>query len=641
MKNILLTCLIFIFASTVFAQSNPVLITINGEEIRKDEFLYNYTKNNPDAKFDRISLDQYTDMFVKFKLKVADAKAKGLDTIPRLKNELAGYVAKSAEKYLTDSTATEELKREAYERKKWEIKASHILIDGPNAYDEIIKIRKEITDGTISFGDAAIKYSKDPSAAGSEGDLGYAGNLGYFTVFQMVYPFEEAAYNTPVGEISNPVKTQYGYHLINVTDKRENQGKVKVAHIYIKVPKGGDANAEKNSESKIKEIYSLLINEKRKFEVLAQEYSEDNTSAKNGGELQWFTSGRMVPEFEKVAFSLKNKGDISEPFRTSYGWHIVKKIDQEPIGSYEELLSEINSNLSRGDRSKKSKIYFINKLKKEYGYKDKSSSWIKNSFSNEVIGRLNTDDSKTAFKFKKEKGFFKCKTKVPVSEFREYLTKNLPNSQQDIESSYEEFVNNYFFEYEKSQLSNKYPEYKALVKEFEDGILLFEISDNEVWGKSSEDTTGLKEFFETQNGKYVWKRRIDGEIYSSPKKDVVFDALELAKDSSKTAQDILAEKNKDSQLNLTAKKGLFEVTGNKTLEQFKLNEGVTLPRVIDGKFVFLRIFKVLPPQPKELNDVRGSVISDYQQYLETEWVKSLKEKYPVIINKKAIYDLKN
>jgi peptidyl-prolyl cis-trans isomerase SurA len=641
MKKIAFTLLSLILFSSIFTQNNPVLITVEGEEIRKNEFLYNYTKNNPEVQFDKASLDQYTEMFVKFKLKVADAKAKGLDTIPRLKNELKGYVTKSAEKYLIDSSSTEELKREAYERKKWEIKASHILVDGTNAFDEIKRIKEEITKGKISFEEAATKYSKDPSASGSKGDLGYQGNLGYFSVFQMVYPFEEAAYNTKVGEISEPVKTKFGYHLIKVTDKRKNQGKIKVAHIYVKSPEANTEKENSKSKAKIDEIYNLLMNGNKSFEDLAKEYSDDNTSSEKGGELQWFTSGRMVPEFEKVAFSIESNGDVSEPFQTSYGWHIVRKLDQEPIGEYTELLPEIEQNLTRGDRSKKSKEYFVNKLKKEYKYKDESSKWISGSFDSELIGKLNADDSKTAFRYKKEKGLFKPKTNVTVSEFRKYLTTILPTSQQDIKFLYSEFVNNYFYNFEIEQLPTKYPEYGSLVKEFEDGILLFEISDSEVWAKSSEDTAGLEAFFETQKNKYIWKERIDAEIYTSSKKDITFEAIELAKDTNNSAEKILTEGNKDSQLNLSVKKGVFEVSGDDLINQFEIKEGVTLPKVIDGKFVFIRVFKIIEPQPKTLNDVRGTVISDYQKYLEAEWVSYLKEKYSVEINNQAIYDLKN
>ena len=631
-KTLIVTLSIFLFSS-LLAQKNPVLLKVAGEEIRKDEFLYNYTKNNVDVKYDKVSLDTYTDMFVKFKLKVADAKAEGFDTIPRLQNELKGYVEKSAEKYLSDPSATDELIKEAYERKQTEINASHILIMEGNAYEKIMQARKEIMEGA-NFETVALKYSQDPSVQENKGEL------GYFTAFQMVYPFEDAAYNTPVGSVSMPVKTRFGYHLIKVNDKRPNPGKVQVAHIYTKVPKDADAQTKANAEAKIKDIYQEVLSGKRDFATLAKEYSDDNTSADKGGELPIFGSGRMVPEFEKVSFELKNKGDISAPFQTSYGWHIVKKLKSEPIGSYDEMKSEILSNIKRGDRSGKTKEHFVNKLKADYKYKDKSSKWIKNSFSNEVIGRLKASDNKVAFKFKKVPGLFKPATKVLVSDFRDYLTSHLPASQQDIESNYKEFTNEYFYNYEKSQLFTKYPEYKSLVKEFEDGILLFEISDQNVWTKSSKDTSGLEEFFNSEKNNYLWKERVDVEIYSSAKKDVIMEAFTLAKDSGKSTQEILMVGNKASQLDLTVKAGKIEIEGNEVLSQFALKTGMSELKLIDGKYVFLKINEILAPQNKELKEVRGTVISEYQQYLESEWIKTLNKKYEVIINKEEIYNLK-
>lgn len=631
-KTLILSISIFLFNS-ILAQVNPVLLKVAGEEIRKDEFLYNYTKNNSDVKYDQASLDAYTEMFVKYKLKVADARAEGFDTIPRLQNELKGYVEKSAEKYLSDPSATDELIKEAYERKKIEINASHILIMEGNAYEKILEARKEIMNGA-DFETVALKYSQDPSVKENKG------NLGYFTAFQMVYPFEDAAYNTPVGNVSQPVKTRFGYHLIKVNDKRPNPGKVQVAHIYTKVPSEADAQIKSNAEAKIKDIYQELLSKQRDFATLAKEYSDDNTSANKGGELPIFGSGRMVPEFEKVAFELKNNGDISQPFQTSYGWHIVKKLKSEPIGSFEDMRSEILSNIKRGDRSGKTKEHFVNKLKEEYKFKNKSSKWIKNSFSNEVIGRLKASDDKIAFKYKKVPGFFKPTTKVKVSEFREYLTSHLPANQQDIESNFKEFTNEYFYSYEKSQLFEKYPEYKSLVKEFEDGILLFEVSDQKVWTKSSKDTSGLEAFYESTKGNYLWKERADVEIYSSAKKDIIMKAMSLAKDSGKTSQEILIAGNTASQLDLTVKAGKIEIEQNEVLSQFNLKKGVSELKLIEGKYVFLNVIDILPSQNKELKEVRGTVISEYQRHLETEWMTELKEKYSVEINKEEIYKLK-
>ncbi|MEN8929340.1 MAG: peptidylprolyl isomerase [Flavobacteriales bacterium] len=633
-KTLLVTFAISCFSMLSFAQEkNPVIVTIDNNEIRKDEFLSIYTKNNNDPKFDKASLDEYLDLFIKFKLKVTEAQEMGLDTIPRLNNELKGYIAKSAEKYLSDSEATESMMKEAYERKKYEVKASHILISkGPDSYKKAMEVRKEIMKNG-NFEEAAEKYSQDPSVKDNKG------SLGYFTVFQMVYPFEDAAYNTKVGEISMPVKTKFGHHLLKVYDKRKNKGKVKVAHIYCKIAKEGGERAKSDAKVKIDEIYNLIQSKSKPFEELAREYSDDNTSAKKGGELDWFTSGRMVPEFENVAFSLKNKGEISEPFLTSYGWHIIKMLDQEDIGTYEKLLPEIKNNISRGERSKKSKEYFVSKLKKEYRFKDKSKKWMKNSFNAKSKNKLNADDSNTAFKFKKEKGWFKKSTKVSVSEFKEFLAKQPVSSQSEIESTYKDFTNNYFYEYEKSILYDKYPEYKALMSEFKDGILLFEISDSKVWKKSSEDTTGLKEFFENNRSNYQWKSRQDVEIYTSTKKDVIFAANKMAKDKEVRSLEIMTELNQDSKLNLSLEQGKFELDKKPILAKFPPAIGVSQPLIEDGKFVFVRVKEILPPAAKELKETRGAAISDYQQYLEKEWVKSLKSKYKVEINKDALYSL--
>lgn len=614
-------------------EKNPVLIKIDNNEIRKDEFLSIYTKNNNDPKFDQKSLDEYLDLFVKFKLKVIEAEELGFDTIPRLKNELNGYVKKSAEKYLSDSEATENLMKEAYERKKYEIKASHILISkGPDSYKKALEVRNEILK-TGDFEAAATKYSQDPSVKDNKG------SLGYFSVFQMVYPFEEAAFTTNVGDISMPVKTRFGHHLLKVYDKRENKGRIKAAHIYSKIPKEGDATAKKNAKLKIDEIYNLIQAKSKSFEDLAREYSDDNTSAQKGGELDWFTSGRMVPEFENVAFALKNKGDVSEPFLTSYGWHIVKLLDHEPIGTYEKLKPEIERNIAKGERSKKSSEFFVKKLKKEYKFKDKSRRWIKNSYNADVKSNVKVADDKLAFKFKKEKGFFKKYTKVPVSDFKNFLSKVPAGSQQDVEALYKDYTNNYMFEYEKSILYDKYPEYKALMQEFKDGILLFEISDQKVWKKSSEDTTGLKEFFSMRQGDYQWNQRQDVEIYSSAKKEIIFEANKMAKNKNTTSLDIMTTLNKDSKLNLSLEQGKFEAENKKILSKFSPTVGVSQPVLEDGKFVFVRIKELIPAGNKELKETRGAVISDYQKYLEEEWVKSLKSKYKVEINKEAVYSL--
>jgi peptidyl-prolyl cis-trans isomerase SurA len=630
LKRIVLVALTTVLFNVFsWGQDNPVILTVNGEEIRKDEFIYTYTKNDKNAKFDRASLDDYMKLFVNYKLKVAEARDLGYDTIPELQRELAGYKAKSAEKYLTDSEVNEKLVREAYERKKYEIKASHILFTGKNAYNQAIVARKEIMDGA-DFEEIARKKSQDPSVVDN------GGSLGYFSAFQMVYAFEEAAYNMKIGEVSEPVKTQFGYHLLKVYDRRENPGRIQVAHIYAKVPKEGSEKEIKDAEDKINEIYQLLKNQKGSFEELAKQYSDDNTSNQKGGELAPFTSGRMVPEFESVAFALKNDGDISEPFRTSYGWHIVKKLNQEPIGTFESMKAELESKIQKGEGNNKSKELFVEKLKKKYRFRNKAKRWIKDSYNEEAKGRLNVDDNKKAFTYKKEKGFFKKKTIVTAGEFKEYLVSANPKSNIDIKDFYKDFVTNYFLDYEKSMLYTNYPEYKALMQEFSDGIILFAIANDKLWKKSSEDTTGLKEYFKTNQSNYQWTKRLDVEIYSSAKINIIKEAIAMAKDSTKTAQEILTYSNKESQLNMNVEKGKYEISKKEILQKFTLQVGVSDFILDDGKFIFVRVFEVMEPHAKELRDTRGAAISDYQNYLELEWIRNLKATYPVVINQDAL-----
>jgi peptidyl-prolyl cis-trans isomerase SurA len=361
------------FSTLLFAQNNEeILLTINNEvKVTKAEFERIYKKNNSnnEASADAKSLDDYVQLFINFKLKVLEAQKLGIDTSKNFVNELKGYRAQLAKPYLTDKDADEKIVAEAYERMKKDIRASHILLkcdpaaspkDSLLAYNNAIKIRNRLIAGE-DFGKVAASVSEDPSAKNNHGDL------GFFTAFQMVYPFETAAYKLQKDEISMPVRSAFGYHIIKVTDSRENAGQIKVAHIMAATPK--DANMENISEAKTRifEVYEKL-KKGEDFSAQAELFSDDKGSAKQGGELPWFSTGRMVPEFEIAAFSLKNKGDFSEPVQTSFGWHIIKLIDKKPLGSFNDLKNEIKNKIARDVRSDLSKKSMIQKLKNEYAY---------------------------------------------------------------------------------------------------------------------------------------------------------------------------------------------------------------------------------------------------------------------------------
>ena len=327
----------------------PVILEVGDHKITKSEFLQIYLKNNPAPKYDQLSLDEYMELFVKFQLKVAEAEALGHDTIPRLVQELDGYKKQLAAPYLIDSSKSEALVQEAYERYKTEIRASHILVklapeaqpqDTLNAYKRIMVLRNRIINGE-KFEDVATSKggSDDPSVQENKGDL------GFFSVFQMVYSFEDVAYKTNVGEVSMPVRSKFGYHLVYVTDKRSARGTIKVAHIMVNCPSHLDNETLSSCKKKINEIYEKAI-KGDDFESLAKTYSDDPSSNRRGGLLPDFGTGtltRMVPEFENAAFDLKNNGDISKPIQTSYGYHIIKRIDWKPIASFEETKKELDA----------------------------------------------------------------------------------------------------------------------------------------------------------------------------------------------------------------------------------------------------------------------------------------------------------
>lgn len=656
MKNkhlLLLGLILWTFQGVSQKKKDPVLMTVNGKNVHQSEFLNIYTKNNPNPKYDKESLDEYMDLFVKYKLKVTEAEQLHMDTITKFVKELEGYREQLAAPYLTDKETNDELIKQAYFRKTNEVKASHILIQntdgspikrsgadfGEAEKKKIEEIKKEIESGKITFEEAAAKYSQDPSAKDNQG------LLGYFSAFQMVYPFEEAAFNTKPGEISDPIRTRFGYHIIKVHDIREARGRIKVAHIYAKAPDNASKEEQEQAKKKIDEIYALLKGGKD-FADLAREYSEDNTSAGKGGELEWFATGRMLPKFEEASFALKNNGDYSEPIKTSYGWHIIKRLDYEDLPSFDKMESELKARIARDPRSNKSRESFIAKLKEEYHFKDYSSKWMedyKKAYSNysdesgDASARLEDFYGKKAFRYSIKKGLFAKKNKVYSHEFTDIVVDAPDNS--DIDMLYEKFVADRLMAFEKSRLEEKYPEYKALMQEYKDGILLFELTDQKVWKKASKDTTGLEAFYEQNKNNYMWEKRADVEIYTAVKKENIELAKQLLKDSGFNANEVVKNINEKSQLNISVESGKYEIEEKEELKGRTLKKGVMEPFVLNGKFVLLKVNELLEPSVKKLDETKGLVISDYQTYLEKEWIKELKAKYPVVINKDVLYSV--
>ncbi len=630
---------------------DPIMLIVGGDAVTRAEFESIYRKNNSkDTASSRKALEEYLQLFINFKLKVKAAKVAGKDTAKAFQTELKGYRRQLAQPYLTDKNVNDKLIQEAYDRSKKDVKASHILISLPSeplpkdtlaAYTKAMKIRERLLKGE-DFALLARQNSEDPSAKQNDGDL------GYFTSMMMVYPFESAAYLTPVGEISAPVRTKFGYHILKVTNVRDAQGQVHVAHIMVKNPENAKDSIIADNKKKIDEI-SSKIKKGDDFGQLASQFSDDRSSGKNGGQLPWFGTGKMVPEFEKVAFELKNDNEVSEPFRTPYGWHIVKRLERKGVQSFDEAKAELKSKISKDSRSQLSSDAVIARVKKENGFTEDFKALdefilkVDTSFLN---GRWKSEGVKTMLK----PLFVLGKEASTQYDFAEFLVQNQIRQTKDnnvealVRKSYDYFKNEKVKAYEDVRLEQKYPEFRMLMQEYRDGIMLFEITDENVWSKALKDTLGLEEFHKQNLANYMWSNRVEAVVYKSKDAKIAKATRKLVAKRAKKGMSIdaiRAEINESSQLNLQTETGTFSKGDNETVDGVNWVLGITEDKInADGSVTFVEITKVLEPTPKTLQEARGLITADYQTYLEQNWIKELRSKYPVEVKRDIFESIK-
>jgi len=652
MKNITSSLLTVLFSFIAFGSlkaqvKDPILITIGGENITKSEFEKVFKKNNSkNGTSDQKAVADYLELYINYKLKVREAIDQGLDTVSTFVNELTGYRKQLSTPYLVDKEVTDKLIHEAYERMKKDVHAAHILIkcgsdalpkDTLDAYNKAIAIRNRIVKGE-DFGAIAKESSEDPSAKENGGDL------GYFSAMQMVYPFESAAFNEKVGEVSMPVRTKFGYHIIKKLDERKDPGEVTVAHIMVKVAgKGATADDSAKAIQKINEI-NQKIKDGGNFEELAKQFSDDGGSSKNGGVLPAFKTGRMVPEFEAASFNLKKKGDITNPIRTSYGWHIIKLISTKDLGTFDEMQGELKTSIGKDSRSEVSKTSMINKIKKEYKFTEVPKT--KDDFfavvdSNLVQGKWTSEKAD-----KLTKNMFSLMDKqFTQKDFAKYISAHQTarkgtTPQAIVNGMYDQFVNETCITFEENRLDTKYPEFKDLMQEYKDGILLFDLTDKKVWSKAVKDTIGLKDFYEKNKNNYMWAERLDAAVYNCSSKDIADKVRDLLKKKKISNDSIMAIINSNSQLNLSIKEGKFSKGENQYVDSIKWIKGLSANILSGSSVVFVDVKDKLAPQVKTLDEAKGLVTADYQSLLEKEWIASLRTKYPYKVDKEILASIK-
>jgi peptidyl-prolyl cis-trans isomerase SurA len=643
------TLLLILFVSTAFSQNNEIL-KIDNQVVNKSEFEQIYWKNKKEKIASKKDLDEYIELFINFKLKVISAEELGLDTTKKFIDELSGYRNQLEKPYLTDTSITESLINEAYFRTINEINASHIMVKlGPNpnpsdtlkAYNKISSFLKSINSGELSFEKIAEESSEDPYAKTN------AGNLGYFNAFKMIYSFENAAYKTPIGDVSKPIRTRYGYHLVRPNSTRKAMGKVKTSHIMIttnqKLP-----NNNKITSEKINTIYNDLNNGTLSFEELANKFSEDRKSAKNGGEIGWISSGGNVyPEFEKTVFSLTKNGDFSKPFKTPNGWHIVKRLDYEPIGDLKSLSYELKNKIEKDMRGQKTKSSFIKKLKVDYA--DLIEELITLNELKKILKNENFDFKNMPLN-KEIKGINNVILSIEnrsylIYDFLEYLL-NLKKLDKNLiinntlTKLYEKFVNQKLIAFEKTQLEKKYPEFKALMKEYRDGILLFEISDQMIWTKATKDTSGLKEFYISNTNTWKWPNRIKATIYTSESKKTISKAVSLKKKKGINNDSLIKIINKENILSLSYESKIIEDFSKYNTSFEELKKGFNKLIYNNDKWTTIYVEEKLPMANKKLKECEGLVVSAYQNYLEKAWIENLKNNHSMTVNYNTLYSIK-
>lgn len=640
-QNIFLA-LFLTFCFNSFAQnSKDVLFTIDNNQYFIEEFKRIYLKNLDLVKDDsQKDLNQYLDLFIGYKLKVSKAYKLGLQNNSKYQNELSSYRNQLSKTYLNDSKVTNQLIEEAYNRSLKEVKASHILLsfdenikgaDTLAFYNKALDLKKRIEKGE-NFEAIAVANSQDPSVADNKG------NLGYFSAFRMVYPFECAAYKTKIGQISNPVRTRFGYHLIKVTDIRDNKGEVTVAHIMILNPADATDEAKLKAKQTIDDIYKK-IQQGESFEALASQFSEDKSSAAKGGVLQRFGTGQLSSEaFENIAFSLSNKGDISMPFESGFGWHIAKLIEKHPVKSLEESKIELESKIKRDERSVIITNTLANKLKSKYTIETNKTQYqdVEKIVTDEIYSQTWEIPNKRD-NIKGDIITINKTKKVGTPSFVNYIHSQQKNKlttkpiKKLVSELYESWKDEQLISYYNDNLENEFSEFKNVMDEYRDGLLLFDLMEKEIWTKSKTDTIGLQKFYEANKSKYNWKERYDVDILSSTDAKVMESAQKMLQ-KGKTIEAIKAKFNKDDKVAIMVKSGLFEKNYDILDKLTTITKGPN-NTFKDANYSFLvNVKNSKPVETKTFEECKSRVINDYQQYLEATWVDELKKEFSVKVN---------
>lgn len=647
---LLATLSISIALQSLCAQDkDPLLFRVNKEEVRLSEFSYIYGKTNGDkADYSKESLEEYLQLYIDFKLQLQKGKEDGLDKDPAVRREQEQYRQSLAETYLSEREITEKLVKEAYERSKEDRRIAHILISLPanadSKLEEATRTRVETIAQTLNadnFEALAKQYSNDSYSKDKGGDL------GYFSVLQLPsYALENAVYTTAKGQVSAPVRSQYGYHFVMVTDVRPAFGKVQTAHIFLR--------PGANSKERIDSMHNVLKTDPQQFANLAALHSQDNVSKRNDGLIGWVTINQYESTFQDAVFALERDGQISAPLKTSSGWHILRRIKTFKDPSFAQVKSELTAAIKRDSRYALVEDALVQDIQKNNKFQ------FNRDIFESIVKTLEKENTFLAYSWKPTPDMLKDERilfqlgdnyKVYAKEF--YLESQRATQERFIDQpkSIGEAADKVLkrkliaprcIEFETAQLGEKYPDFQNLLREYQEGILLFEVKKKFVWDKASADEEGLAKFYEANKNKYQWKERANVSHYIIRSTDPKL-VKKIYKGARKKSPEQMTEiYNADKpMLQVTTQKyerGTAPAIDAAFPDKWKRRLRNDLLEK-DGTNSFYKIEEVIAPEVKALSEARGMVVADYQEQLEKEFIQSLRKAYTVEVQEDVLKQL--
>jgi len=640
MKKLLL---IFVFTSSLFYSYSQTLFTYGTHKVNSSEFLTAYNKNKTTTTNDSQALRNYLGLYINFKLKVQAAKDIHLDTLPSMMADLQNFRSQIQDTYLKDEKEVSRLVNEAFLRSQKDIHTVYYFIKSDDGEDSVknINLINEVSKKLNSGEPDADILSK--INANTPGKI-QKEDIGYITVFTLPYKFENIIYGLKPGTASAPFRTKSGWYVFKNAGERQAVGKITVAQILFAVPQG-DEDQKEASKKLADSIYKALMNGSD-FAMLAKQFSDDRTTFMNGGKMPEFGTAKYDSVFENHAFSLQKDGEISKPFETTFGYHILKRISAEPVPAGkddEKYMYNLKEQVLNDSRIEIAKEKFLKeifpvirltreKINQEDMWRVTDSALLKNK----EVKAGNVNQNATLLSFNNDQS-------VKVSDWIVYVrnsNKKIEGDHESYKEIFPEFVNQSAISNYASRLENYNPLFKAQIAEFKEGNVLFEIMQRKVWGKASSDTTGLEQFYKLHKQKYLWSASAEAVIFSCSNVEVAKNSIAKLK-KGKNWKEIVNEKPSSIQ----ADSGRFELGQIPVVDRTAFSTGlITLPVInkTDGTAVFAKILKVYPAnQQRDFEDARGLVINDYQNYLEQKWIEQLKKKYPVRVNQKVLQSLLN